>query len=158
MNKVICPKCGTMHELTKKLANEESLTCLICGTIFKNPLYDSSINTTLLTKKQKRGIIVLVIIIILYLIGKNDNTSYSSIYTITEDTYAATDKQTWKDIGVYSLDNDIQAIQNLIFQGKIVFLQGGEEVYLVSSRFSYCIVRRKGSTQKLWMHSECIKQ
>lgn len=57
MNTVTCPKCKIIHELTKELANEESLTCLACGTTFKNPYYSNSTNTVSLTKKQKRGII-----------------------------------------------------------------------------------------------------
>ena len=158
MNTVTCPKFKIIHELTKELANEESLTCLACGTTFKNPYYSNSTNTVSLTKKQKRGIIVFVVIIILYLIGKNDDTSYSSQYIVTKDTYAATDKQTRDDLVSYALNNDIQAVRNLLIQGKAVPLNKGEEVYLVSYRLSYCVVRKKGSSQKLWINNECVKQ
>ena len=120
--------------------------------------YSNSTNTVSLTKKQKRGIIVFVVIIILYLIGKNDDTSYSSQYIVTKDTYAATDKQTRDDLVSYALNNDIQAVRNLLIQGKAVPLNKGEEVYLVSYRLSYCVVRKKGSSQKLWINNECIKQ
>lgn len=157
MNTVICPKCRTTHELTKDLSNEESLTCIACGTIFKNPLYDNSSDTALLTKKQKRRIIILVVIIILYLIGKNDNAS-SSRYVITKDTYATTDKQAWDDLGKYSLSGNKNGVYELIFQDKIVLLTKGTEVDLVESKFSYCIVRKVNTTRKLWIPIENIEQ
>ena len=158
-NTVKCPKCGTIHELSIDAINEKLLKCPKCGAVLNKTPQDNIEHTQpSLTKKQKRGIIILIIIIILYLIGKNSDTSVSSQYIVTEDTYAATDEQTWNDIGLYTSSNDLQAIQSLIHQKKIIPMQKGEEVYLVSSGFSYCIVRKKGSTQRLWIDMGSIKQ
>ena len=137
----------------KGLANESHLTCSFCNNVIKNP-YEKN--------KRLRGCLVLVVIFfaIMYIIGYNaDSTpSASSPYYMTEDTYAATSKKAFDDIGRYAVVNDTQAIQELIYQGRIVLIPRGTEVHLVKSGFSYCVIRRVGSTQELWVDIGTIKQ
>ena len=52
--------------------------------------------------------------------------------------------------------NDDQALSVLILNGQIELLDLGAEVYLVDSHFGYCVVRRQGSPQKLWLLSHAI--
>ena len=134
----------------KELAKESHLTCAFCNHIIENPFKKS---------KTTRGCIVAVILLIglIYMCNSPDSTP-SLPYYITKDAYAATSKKTYDDIGRYAVVNDTQAIQELIYQGRIVLLPRGTEVHLVKSGFSYRVIRRVGSTQELWVDMESIKQ
>ena len=128
----------------------------------QNP--NENTNTTkgiTLNKRQRNGLIVLAVVIgfIIYsTISDNDSSSDSLTYYITKDTYAATSKKSFDDWGRYAADKDQQAILNMSMQGKLDILSQGTEVYLVSSGLTYCKIRRKGSTQELWVVMGAIKQ
>ena len=153
MNIITCPQCGTNLTVADELAKESFLSCPFCNQTFKNPLKKS---------KTLLGCIAAIVLflILLYAIGYNtDSTpSASSPYYITTDTYAATSKKTFDDIGRYSVNNDTQAIQELIYQGKIVLLTKGTKVHAVKGGFSYHVVRKVGSHQELWVDIGTIKQ
>jgi|GEM_PF-361784 len=129
----------------------------------QNPKVNTNTTTKGLTlnKWQRNWLIAIAVVIgfIIYsTISDNDSSSDSLTYYITKDTYAATSKKSFDDWGRYAADKDQQAILNMSMQGKLDILSQGTEVYLVSSGWSYCKIRRKGSTQELWVVMGAIKQ
>jgi len=81
----------------------------------------------------------------------------TSLYHITEDTYAAFDEKTYNELVRYSLDMDRQAVLGLSMQGRIITLNRGTEVYFVSGKaLRYNVVRLEGSHQKLWVSSSVV--
>ena len=56
----------------------------------------------------------------------------------------------------YINDEDNQALSTLISYGQVQTLSSGTKVNLISSHFSYCVVRLKGSTRKIWIVTEHI--
>lgn len=97
--------------------------------------------------------------------GDNDSSSDSysdsypsSLYYVREGTFAATSKQAFDDWGLYDRHNDTQALQRLLLNGQLIYLEQGTEVYLISAKFGYSIVREKGFDQDLWVMTGTIKQ
>jgi len=151
--------------IPKGLANESHLTCTICNHTIENPLRNTFTNAfkdTFTKSKTARGCIVSFIVMIglLYMCGDSDSTSSSSsIYHITEDTYAAFDEITYNELVRYSLDMDRQAVLGLSMQGRIITLNRGTEVYFVSGKaLRYNVVRLEGSHQKLWVSSSVVSR
>jgi hypothetical protein len=56
----------------------------------------------------------------------------------------------------YINDGDNQALSTLMAYGNVQVLSAGTKVNLISSHFSYCIVRRQGSTNSLYIVTEHI--
>ena len=81
----------------------------------------------------------------------------TSLYYVTEDTYGAISEKARKDLVMYSLNNDAQAIQSMFMHGLIVPLNVGTEVYLVKGGLRFNIVRKKGSLQDLWIKPGIIE-
>lgn len=93
--------------------------------------------------------------------GDNDSSSDSypsSLYYVREGAFAATSKQAFDDWGLYDRHNDTQALQRLLLTGQLIYLEQGTEVYLISAKFGYSIVREKGFDQDLWVMTGTIKQ
>ena len=164
-NYTICPSCGLNLFIPKGIINETYIQCLNCGKKFRNPLrnkqnYHKTDNFNI-TKNQRNwiiGIVVVVILIIIGNLGDNDSSSSSTLYYMNTTTYAATSKANFDEMFRYINDNDEQALSSLMLYGQMKTLSTGTEVYLVSSHFSYCIVRLRGSTQNLWVVTEHITQ
>ena len=153
MDIITCLQCGMSSPVPKELAKESHLTCMICNHTIENPFKKS---------RTTRGCIVLVLLIIglIYMCdGPDSASSGSSIYHITEDTYAAFDEKTYNELVRYSLDMDRQAVLGLSMQGRIITLNRGTEVYFVSGKaLRYNVVRLEGSHQKLWVSSSVVSR
>lgn len=153
----ICPSCGINLFIPQEIANETYIQCLNCGKNFRNPLLNKqntpNTGNSNITKIQRNWIIGIVVVVILFIIGKlNENdSSTSNLYYVKATTYAATSETNYDEMLRYINDRDMQAISSLILNGQIETLSTGTEVYLVSTHFSYCIVRQRGSTQNLWV-------
>lgn len=154
-----CPRCGIELSISSGLSNEDYIQCLTCGKNFKNPLKYPDNKTTFWTTQRILCTIGIVIILYFAFGGGCDNKSTQSAtsYYVNEDTYAATSKSAWDAVGRYSLANDVAAVQGLVMNGDVIPLKEGTEVYIEKAGgLGYRVVRRKGSTQQLWVHSEDI--
>ncbi len=125
-----------------------------------NNIYNQSIynNTEFhLTKKQKNWIAAIVIFVIILIIGyATDDSTSNSLYTVNTTTYVATSKSSFDEMFRYLNDGDNQALSTLMSNGQVQTLSSGTKVYLVSSHFSYCVVRLQGSTGEFWIITEHI--
>jgi len=163
-NQTICPRCRINLTIPNEIINEDYIQCLNCGKNFRNPLNNKqnshnadSIN---LTKTQRNWIIGIVVVVILIIIGNlsdNDSSSSSStVYYVNTTTYVATSKSSFDEMFRYINDGDNQALSTLMAYGNVQVLSAGTKVNLISSHFSYCIVRRQGSTNSLYVVTEHI--
>jgi hypothetical protein len=120
------------------------------------------LNEEINLKVQRNWIIAYVVIIALILIGNigdNDSSSSSSKgYYVNTTTYVATSKSSFDEMFMYINDGDNQALSTLMSYGEVQTLSAGTKVNLISSHFSYCVVRRQGSTSKLWVVKEHISK
>ena len=179
-----CPHCYNEVHIPEEIINERYILCPFCQNDFKNTLrnkknlntqnqnnsslqqnltssnnisiVDESIN---LTKKQKNwiaGIVIFVIILIIGYATDDSSSSSNSLYTINTTTYVATSKSSFDEMFRYINDGDNQALSTLMSYGEVQTLSAGTKVNLISSHFSYCVVRLKGSTRKIWIVTEHI--
>lgn len=163
---ILCPNCqndfkNTLRQkknTSPQIQNQNNSNSQQNVTSNRNSnIVDEPIN---LTKKQKNWIAGIVIFIIILIIGyATDNSSSSSsnsLYTVNTTTYVATSKSSFDEMFRYINDGDNQALSTLMSYGEVQTLSAGTKVNLISSHFSYCVVRRQGSTSKLWIVIEHI--
>ena len=155
----LCPNCTSLLRISKGVETAQRLTCPACGYVFLNPLHINAIK-----KSTFRGVMWVVAIIIVVCVIIANLTSDEEVaadlakgHYITQDTYACTSQSAWDALGKYAVVGDTEAVQVLVSRGQIIPLYKGTEVYVDKAKFSYCIVRRKGSTQQLWVHIEHLK-
>jgi len=167
---VKCPFCGYTYDNPITSKDKDLLKLILYSEPFKpsisnNPTtynnYVVNTNSDLeLIKKQKNWIIGIAIFIIILIIGyATDNSSSSSsnsLYTVNTTTYVATSKSSFDEMFRYINDGDNQALSSLMSCGEVQTLSAGTKVNLISSHFSYCVVRLQGSTSKLWIVIEHI--
>lgn len=110
------------------------------------------------SKKWFFGIAIFIFIFLLNYIDKSDNSvgSSNTEYIINTTSYVATSKSKFDEMFRYINDNDEQALSTLMAYGDVQILPSGTNVYLVSSHFSYCIVRKKGSIDNLYVVTEYL--
>ncbi|OYT14928.1 MAG: hypothetical protein B7C24_15725 [Bacteroidetes bacterium 4572_77] len=90
---------------------------------------------------------------------KRSNSNHSpNTYIIKDDVLAATSEIYYDDMFNYITDHDDQALNLLIISGRIIILKKETEVFLVDAGFFNSVIRKKGSTQKLWITNEFIKK
>ena len=106
------------------------------------------------SSKSKNWIIGIVVVIFIILYNFGNSKSPTSLYNVNNTTYAATNKDNFDEMTRYINDRDEQALSSLMNNGQIITLSSGTEVYLVSTHFSYCIIRLSGSTDNLWIITE----
>jgi hypothetical protein len=158
-----CPTCGINLFLPKEIENEKYIQCLTCGKSFKNPLRKEVVankdDVIRLTKKQRNWIIAVVIIVFVLIIGNfknSDSSSSNTLYFINNTTYAATSQANFDGMSSYVRDGDEEALSHAMLNGEVELISSGTNVYLVSSHFSYSIVRLKGSSENLWVITEYL--
>lgn len=161
-----CPNCmndfkNTLRQKKNNSSIKQNLenSNLQQNEIVKND--NSIVNEPIsLTKNQRNWIIGIVIFVIVLIIGyatdNSSSTSSNSLYTVNTTTYVATSKSSFDEMFRYINDGDNQALSTLMSYGEVQTLSAGTKVNLISSHFSYCVVRRQGSTSKLWVVTEHI--
>lgn len=173
--RISCPNCGVILTIPKNIINEPYIRCLNCGCDFKNPNVISNPRNKvqrnkiqqdkvhqkndnfIINKTQRNWIIVILIAVIFIFYSLEDkSTSSSSQYYVNTTTYVATNKANFQEMFRYMNDGDNQALSSLMLNGKVKTLSIGTQLNLVSSHFSHCIVRLRGSTQNLWIVTEHI--
>jgi DNA-directed RNA polymerase subunit RPC12/RpoP len=185
-NPITCPHCFMNIHIPEEIIHERYILCPNCQNDFKNTLRQQKNTNTLiskqnisssqqnptsksnsvivdepinLTKKQKNwiaGIVIFVIILIIGYVTDNSSSSSSTLYSVNTTTYVATSKSSFDEMFRYINDGDNQALSTLMSYGEVQTLSAGTKVNLISSHFSYCVVRRQGSTSKLWIVTEHI--
>lgn len=163
-NQTICPRCRINLTIPNEILNEDYIQCLNCGKNFRNPFsnkqHSHNPDSFNLTNTQRNWIIGIVVVVILIIIGNlsdNDSSSSSStLYYVNTTTYVATSKSSFDEMFRYINDGDYQALSTLMTYGNVQKLSAGTKVNLISSHFSYCIVRRQGSTKSLYVVTEHI--
>lgn len=91
--------------------------------------------------------------------NNSQESKYEGItYHITQDTYAATCEECFDEMFDYFKNNDQEAIQIMINEGRMKMLYEGQRLYLVDGSLTHAVLREKGSTQKLWIVNEHIKK
>lgn len=161
-----CPNCmnvfkNTLRQRKNNISNKLNLknSNLKQNEIVKS---DNSIvgESMSLTKNQRNWILGIVMFVFVLIIGytTNDSSSTSSntLYTVNTTTYVATSKSSFNEMFRYINDRDNQALSKLMSYGEVQTLSAGTKVNLISSHISYCVVRRQGSTSKLWVVTEHI--
>lgn len=109
-----------------------------------------------LTKELRNGLIAIFIIAISIFGIFSNNDSDRSSYYINATTYAAKSKMDFDNLMDITSSGDVSSIYTLEQRGNIKILNKGTQVFLVKSHFSYCTIRTKGSTQKLWILTDKI--
>ncbi len=118
------------------------------------------------------GFVIIVVCIVIWMTASQSsgssydsnnqqNTQSESItaYHVTQDTYAATNEDTFHKMFKYFKVKDEEAINTLLYNGEIINLHQGTELYLLGGNgFTFSIVRKKGSTQELWVVPQHITQ
>lgn len=149
--RVDCPYCGVRN----KNPYRKEYKPLFAKKKQSAPLWENEINNT----HVYWGIVIVIGVIIFIAIALKDNSSTSAsstLYYVNTDTYAGKSKQAYNNVFNNAAVGDYQAVSSLERSGQIVHLRKGAEVYLVKSHFTYCIVRRKGSNQKLYVVTDHI--
>src|SRR5690606_10524225 len=142
--------------------NDPQITCLNCYRTFINPYspfkknYNQYPNNDFNKWLRGVGVSILIIIIGSFIYGiVSDSDSLSTPnkhYYITKETFGATNKEVFREMYRYANDGDEIALQRLINNGQIIYLNKGTEVYLVKSDGLFrSIIRRSGSHQNLWV-------
>lgn len=98
----------------------------------------------------------IIVIIFIFSQFSNDDSSTSTEYRITNETYVATSKQNFDEMFIYIADRDTYALNLMILNGQVRILQKGLKVKLVDNHFLYSVIREQGSTQKYWIVTEHI--
>lgn len=183
---IFCPKCYTDLGLPIGVENSQFLECYNCDKKFKNPYCKNKAkNSPNIPKKSKSTTILdniisfsIVILITSFLVActiwtlswSNSNSSGSSKYDSTHSksttsyhttqvTYVATSEETFHDMIKYFRVNDQEVINQLLYNGELIILPEGTELYLLGGNgVTYAIAREKGSTQKLWVIPQHISK
>ena len=166
-----CPYCSNTTHVPDAYLHNDFINCVNCKTDFPNPnkrnQSKSVRNTTLLTqtnsfnitKTQRNWAIAVFVLIVISILGSYEsNDSSSNLYTVNHITYAAISKESYDELMECSSTNDEQALSILMLNGQIELLNSGDEVFLVDAHLGYSVVRKQGTTQKLWVVSHALTE
>ncbi|MCO6175481.1 hypothetical protein NHF50_10540 [Flavobacterium sp. NRK F10] len=103
--------------------------------------------------------IVLVVVFLIYFFSRNTNDN-STLTRITNQGFKASyNKESLERFVRYSVDQDYDAMNHLIYNGEVFELPAGQEVYIVKSEFPGKVkIRLKGDTNEIWTFTEAIKE
>lgn len=103
--------------------------------------------------------IVFIVIFVIYFFSRNTNDN-STLTRITNQGFKASyNKESLEKFVRYSVDQDYDGINHLIYNGEVFELPAGQEVYIVKSEFPGKVkIRLKGDTNEIWTFTEAIKE